>query len=285
MAGEGKLPDKPGRLWASGTDYEPYVGRWSRRVAVEFLNWLALPPGLAWADVGCGTGALTQTILTLAAPSLVSGVDLSEGFVTYARGQVQDKRVDFKVGNAQALPLESASYAAVVSGLALNFIPDPAQALAEMQRVATPGGTIAAYVWDYAGRMQLMRYFWDAAIALDPAAAPLDEGPRFPLCHPEALAALFKQTGLENVAVRAIEVATDFYDFNDYWFPFLGGVGPAPAYAMSLSVKNRQALRERLRLDLPVEKDGSIHLLARAWAVRGRVASGEGMGEPERPGS
>jgi SAM-dependent methyltransferase len=274
MTGENKIAAKPGKLWASGKDYEPYVGRWSRRVAAEFLRWLALPPGLVWLDAGCGTGALTQTILNLAAPSRVSGLDLSEGFIAFARGQIQDSRVHFEVGDAQALPFAPASQDVVVSGLALNFIPDSGRAMAEMRRVVRPGGTIAAYVWDYAGQMQLMRYFWDAAVALDPAAAPLDEGPRFPLCHPEALQELFKQAGLEQVAVRAIDIATDFNDFNDYWFPFLGGQGPAPAYVMALSVNNRKALRERLQASLPVERDGSIHLIARAWAVRGIATGG-----------
>ncbi len=152
----------------------------------------------------------------------------------------------------------------------LNFVPEPAKAVEEMARVTRSGGTVAAYVWDYAGRMELMRHFWDAAVALNADAFDLDEGRRFPLCGPEPLMALFGAAGLQAVEVRAIDVPTIFRDFEDYWSPFLGGQGPAPGYAMSLSEERRLALRERIRAGLPFESDGSIHLIARAWAVRGR---------------
>ena len=260
---------RPAEVWASGAAYEPYVGRWSRLVAREFLAWLAVPPGSRWLDVGCGTGALTETILAVASPAAVVGIDPSAGFVAYARERVRDQRAGFAVGDAQALPHPDATYDAVVSGLMLNFVPDPTRAAAEMARVARPGGVVAAYVWDYAGEMQLMRHFWDAAAALDPAARDLDEGRRFPLCQPEPLAALFQGAGLADVATRAIDVPTHFRDFDDYWSPFLGGQAPAPAYAMSLSEVRRAALRERIRASLPAEPDGSLRLIARAWAVRG----------------
>ena len=151
----------------------------------------------------------------------------------------------------------------------LNFVPQPSRAVAEMQRLARVGGTVAAYVWDYAHQMQLMRSFWDAAVALDPAASMLDEGQRFPICQPEPLMQLFRTEGLREVEVRLIDIPTVFRDFDDYWSPFLGGQGPAPGYTMSLSEEQRRALRERLRATLPMAADGSIHLIARAWAVRG----------------
>jgi SAM-dependent methyltransferase len=255
--------------WASGDAYEPYVGRWSRVVAREFLAWLALPQGSGWLDIGCGTGALSQTILEVASPYSVLGVDPSEEYVTFAREHIRDERVHFTLGDAQALPVETASYDAVVSGLVLNFVPQPSRAVAEMVRVARASGIVAAYVWDYAGLMQLMRYFWDAAIALDPTAFQLDEGQRFPLCQPEPLVQLFQTAGLREVEVCLIDIPTTFRDFDDYWSPFLGGQGPAPGYAMSLSVEHRSLLQERLRATLPTAPDGSIALIARAWAVRG----------------
>ena len=255
--------------WASGAAYEPYVGRWSRMVAREFLAWLALSLGLRWLDIGCGTGALSQTILEVASPYSVMGVDPSKGYIAFAREHIRDKRAHFTPGEAQALPVESASYDAVISGLVLNFVPQPSRAVAEMVRVARAGGIVAAYVWDYAGQMQLMRYFWDAAIALDPTAIQLDEGQRFPLCQPEPLVQLFQAAGLREVEVRLIDIPTTFRDFDDYWSPFLGGQGPAPGYAMSLSDERRSLLRERLRATLPTAPDGSIALIARAWAVRG----------------
>lgn len=256
-------------MWASGAAYEPYVGRWSRLVAREFLAWLAVPPGACWLDIGCGTGALSQTILEVASPQSVLGVDPSQGHIAFAREQIQDPRADFLLGDAQALPVSSSAYDIVVSGLVLNFVPHPSQALREMVRAVRKGGTVAAYVWDYAGQMQLMRSFWDAAVALDPAACTLDEGQRFPLCQPEPLRQLFQTAQLGKVEVRSIDVPTTFRDFDDYWSPFLGGQAPAPGYAMSLSEERRVALRDYLRATLPIAPDGSIPLIARAWAVRG----------------
>ncbi len=258
-----------GDTWNSGVPYEHYVGRWSRLVAREFLARLDVPPGRRWLDVGCGAGALSQAILEATRPAEIVGIDRSEGYVAHARERVRDGRVRFEVGDAQTLPFEGGSYDAAVSGLVLNFIPQPDRAVAEMARVTRSGGAVAAYVWDYADGMQLMRHFWDAAVALDPSAGDLDEGRRFPLCRPEPLTDLFRAAGLRNVEVRAIDVPTTFRDFDDYWTPFLGGQGPAPTYTMSLSEDGRGALRERIRAGLPIEKDGSIHLTARAWAVRG----------------
>jgi hypothetical protein len=141
-----------------------------------------------------------------------------------------------------------------VSGLVLNFVDDPRAALAEMARVTR--GTIAAYVWDYAGEMQMLRHFWDAV-----SETALDEAARFPLCTRAAMGALFDE-------VRAIDIETRFTDFDDYWQPFLGGVGPAPAYVASLDLAARERLRDRVRARLPIAPDGSIALVARAWAAR-----------------
>jgi SAM-dependent methyltransferase len=256
--------------WAQGDSYEAYVGRWSRPVARDFLGSLAVPEAREWLDVGCGTGALAQAILQEAAPAAVVGIDRSEAFVAGARRRLGDPRARFEIGDAQALPVAGESFDAVVSGLVLNFVPDPRKMVAEMVRATRAGGTVALYVWDYAGVMDVMRRFWDAAKALDPAAAALDEGARFPLCAPAPLATLFRDTGLAEVSTFAIEVPTVFRDFDDYWAPFLGGQGPAPGYAVSLPEERRRALRDRIRAGMPIEPDGSLQLRARAWAARGR---------------
>jgi SAM-dependent methyltransferase len=256
-------------VWASGEGYESYVGRWSRLVANELLEWLDVPPGGRWLDVGCGTGALTQRVLDLAAPAGVEAVDRSPSFVEFAQARVRDPRATFAVADAQLLPQATGTIDAVVSGLVLNFVPRPETAVAEMVRVTRPGGVVVVYVWDYADRMQFMRVFWDAATALDLRALELDEARRFPICEPAALEKLFRDAGLEEVESRAIDVATRFQDFDDYWRPFLSGQGPAPGYAMSLSDERRATLRERVRGALPTSADGSINLIARAWAVRG----------------
>lgn len=259
----------PRDVWAAGDLYEPYVGRWSRPVARQFIEWLAVPRGRTWLDVGCGTGALTECILELAAPSALVGIDASQGFIDHARARVQDERATFTVADARETSLSDASFDAVVAGLVINFVPQPERAAAEMRRVARSGGIVAAYVWDYAGMMQLMRHFWNAAVALDPAARELDEGRRFPICTPQALRKLLEDAGLRDVQARAIDIVTHFRDFDDYWTPFLGGQAPAPGYAMSLTEEKRIALRERIREGLPFATDGSIPLVARALAVRG----------------
>src|SRR6266705_1771517 len=177
--------------WSSGDTYEPYVGRWSRLVARDFLGWLSAPDDLRWLDVGCGTGALTETIVSRCSPDAVVGVDRSEEYLAYARARVTDPRVSFRAGDAQALPVKDGEHDAAVSGLVLNFVPDQARAVREMKRALSAGGTAAAYVWDYAGEMQLMRRFWDAAVALDSGALELDEGRRFPIARPAPLVELF----------------------------------------------------------------------------------------------
>jgi SAM-dependent methyltransferase len=244
-------------VWAAADAYEDYVGRWSRRVATRFVARLTVPAARLWLDVGCGTGALTAAVR--AAGGTVVGVDPSRAFV--AGGH------DVVVGDARALPFPAGRFDAVVSGLALNFVPEPARAAAEMARVAAPGAVVAAYVWDYADGMTMMRLFWDVALEVDPGAP--DEADRFPICQPDALADLWRATGLSTgLAVEQIEVRTNFADFDDYWRPFLGGQGAAPAYLAALPAATRTAIREGLRARLP---DREIRLTARAWVVRGRV--------------
>jgi SAM-dependent methyltransferase len=199
----------------------------------------------------------------------VVGIDPSSAYISFARHKVTDKRATFAVGSAESLEYPDGTFEAVVSGLVLNFVPHADRAVVEMRRVTVPDGIVAAYVWDYAGKMELMRYFWDAAVSLDQTVLRLDEGRRFPLCQPQPLQQLFESASLRRVEVRAIDVATVFRDFDDYWNPFLGGQAPAPSYAMSLTQPQRDELRDRLRATLPVQEDGTIRLIARAWAVRG----------------
>src|SRR5581483_3896670 len=202
-------------------------------------------------------------------PASVVGIDSSERFIEYARAHVQDERATFRVGEAQALESERGEFDIVVSGRGLNFVANPARLVSEMRRACRLNGRVAAYVWDYAGEMQLIRYFWDTAAELNPAVRDLDEGSRFPIANQRRLWDLFLDSGLNDVRTRAIDVPTYFRDFEDYWTPFLGGVGPAPAYIVSLAEEQRTALREQLRARLPQDRDGSIKLQARAWAVRG----------------
>lgn len=257
---------RPVDAWEAAEQYERFMGRWSRLVGAAFLRWLALPAG-RWLEIGCGTGALTAVIATEGAARSLAALDPSSRFLQQAQQEVAAALL--VAGTAEALPLAAGAFDAVLSGLALNFFPQPELALREMGRVARPGGTVAGYVWDYAEGMEMLRIFWDAAVALDPAAAPLHEGRRFPQTD-ATLAALFRGAGLQAVAATALVVPLHYRSFDDYWLPFLDGPGPAPGYVKTLAPARRQALAGRLQAALPVAADGSIALTARAWAVRGK---------------
>ncbi|HUQ78796.1 MAG TPA: class I SAM-dependent methyltransferase [Patescibacteria group bacterium] len=260
--------------WSGGADYESFVGWLSRRVAPVFIDWLAVRPGADWVDVGCGTGALVTTILERAAPVSVVGVDPSEAFLDHARAAIGDSRARFATGAAAAVPLPGAATDAAVAGLVLNFVPDAPAALGELRRIVRRGGTVGAYVWDYADRMEPIRRFFDAAVTVDAGAAEADEGARFPLCRPGPLGDAFAAAGFGDVTVREIEVPAEYPSFERFWAPFLSGVGAAPRYLVGLEPAAQAAIRERLRATLPTQRDGSIHLVARAWAVRGTRRGG-----------
>ncbi len=249
--------------------YDALMGRWSKVLASRFVARLSPPPRQRWLDVGCGTGALTAAILEQAAPSALWGVDAEPEYIRQARYANRDSRCRFLVGQAQALPEEIENIDLTVSGLLLNLISEPAAGLAEMIRVTRPGGRIAAYVWDFARGMQLARYFWDAAIELDRAAEPLDQGRRYPLCHPDRLRALFVDAGLTSVRLESLEAPTSFKNFDDYWGPVENGHGRASEYLATLAPEYRERLRERLRSVLPTRADGSIPLTALAWVIVG----------------
>src|SRR5262245_50590757 len=260
------------------------MGRWSAPVAARFVAWLDQPLGGRWLDVGCGTGALAAELLASADPAAVVGLDPSPEQVARARSSVADPRARFEVGDVESLAETGAD--AVVSGLVLNFLPDPAAALGLMAARCRPGGTVAAYVWDYAGEMGMLRAFWRAAVALDPDAAGRDEARRFRDANPEALGAAFRAAGLAAVETRAIDITMAFDGFDDFWGPFLGGQGPAPGYVATLDERRRRALRERLERELAGPGTRDIRLSARAWAARGRTPASPdvSLSRPPSPG-
>jgi SAM-dependent methyltransferase len=260
--------------WAAGDSYDAYMGRWSRPIAARFLDWLAMPDGLNWLELGCGTGAMTAAIVRQCEPASVIAIEPSEGFIAKAREAVDNSRAEFVIGDAARLTsMPSASRDVAVAGLVLNFIPDRLGALREMKRIVRPGGTVGFYVWDYpGGGIAFMRAFWTAAVALDPTAGDLTEDKRFPFCTREGLTELARQAGLGAVDVTAIESRSVFRDFDDYWRPFTLGAGPAPGYCASLSPEARECLRQKLSDGLPRQGDGSIALGTRAWALRARVS-------------
>ncbi len=257
-------------VWRSTDAYEAYMGRWSRPLALAFLDWFAAPSAGRWLDVGCGTGALTAAVLEAADPSAVLGIDPSPEFLGAAQSRVSDPRARFEIGDAQALPVSSDGYDAIVAGLVLNFVANPALALTEMTRAARPGGAVGAYVWDFRGAMQRSQYFWAAVAVTDPQAIALDPRPHFHTCEPEPLAELFRAAGLSDIIIDALDLPMRFQDLDDYWLPFtMDGTAAAQRYASALDGDRKAALREQLRATLPIAADGSLHLTDRAWTVRG----------------
>ena len=256
--------------WASGDSYDFFMGRWSRLVARSFIDWLSPPTGIRWLDVGCGSGALSEVVIKNYKPAEITAIDQSESFVTMAQKNL-GSQARCRVGSALALPLVDSSIDITVSGLVMNFIPDPEKALAEMRRVTVPGGIVALYVWDYAGKMDFLRHFWDAAVELNPDAFKLHEGTRFPDTNADGLESLFVRSGFVETITAPIDIVTQFIDFDDYWNPFLGKQGPAPTYVASLNAEDRNNLRDTLYERLSIQSDGSISMAARAWAVSGQL--------------
>ena len=258
--------------WNDGSSYEGYMGRWSRKIAVEFVEWLNMPSELDWMEVGCGSGALTSSILSVANPRRLDSIDPSQGFVKTTVENVNDERLFASVGRSEHLEYADASKDVVVSGLVLNFVEDRDQSLAEMTRVVKPGGKVAFYVWDYPGAgVEFMRHFWNAAIQCDPNAQQFTEGKRFAWCNENELMSVCSSVGLLNPTSRAVEVPSVFDSFEDYWRPFTKGVGPAPGYCANLPADKQDEIRSTLQRQLPISEDGSIKLNLRAWAIAGEV--------------
>jgi len=231
------------------------------------VPWLGVSPGGCWLDVACGTGALTAAIVAHAEPGHVDAIDRSDRQIADARRSLADSRVSFEVGDACSVG-RGVSYDAVVAGLAFPAVSDHAGALAEFASVARPGGLVGAYVWDFGGLMEPLKYFWEVATVLEPGAdEPDDES--FAICKPEGLRAALLAAGLTDVVVEPVDEIARFVDFDDYWAPFLSGDAPGQQHAQSLSPERRAELRERLRASLPVAADGSISLRLRAWAGKG----------------
>jgi SAM-dependent methyltransferase len=247
------------------------MGRWSRLLAPLLVRFAGVRDGDAVLDIGSGTGALTAAVAAIAPSSRIVGIDPAAPYVALAQSQHGTALIRFEVGDAQQMRLDAATFDRTVSLLVVNFIPDVRKALGEMKRVTKSKGTIAAAVWDYGDGMEMLRVFWDEAVALTPSSAAKDER-NMPLCRRGDLGSLWREVGLQDVAEEGLTVETRFSSFDDFWTPFLEKQGPAGAYTASLSVADRDALRQRLRRRLLGDgPDKPIVLRARAWAVRGVV--------------
>ena len=257
--------------WEASDPNEYYMGRWSRLVAESFVAWLSPATRLNWLDIGCGSGALSEVIINNCKPAALTAIDQSKNFVKTTQKRL-GSRAHCRVGNAPSLPLKESSVNIAVAGLVLNFIPEPEKALSEMRRVTCAGGMIAIYLWDYAGKMDFLRHFWDVAVEIKPESLNLHESNRFPDSNAVVLKKLFENAGFVNIETTSIEIATHFRDFDDYWKPFLGGQGPAPSFVLSMNEDEKSKLRNALRMRLPIGLDGSISMVARACAAKGKIS-------------
>jgi SAM-dependent methyltransferase len=240
-------------------------------MAPLLVRFAGVQDGDTVLDVGSGTGALTAAVAQIAPSSRIIGIDPSVPYVSRAQSQQGSTRIRFEVGDAQQLRFDNATFDRTVSLLVVNFIPDVRKALGEMKRVTKPKGIVAAAVWDYGGNMEMLRVFWDEAVALAPASAAKDER-NMPLCRRGELEALWREHGLQDVVEEGLTIETRFASFDDFWMPFLEKQGPAGVYTASLSASDREALRLRLRRRLlGTGPDKAIVMHARAWAVRGTV--------------
>ena len=261
------------KMFSASSGYERYMGRWSRQLAPLYVAFAAPKNGDRVLDIGTGTGALASALEAALGSGEITGIDPSAGFIAYASSNAKPGRARFEVGDAQKLRFADGSFDHAMSMLVINFIPDHGKALAEMRRVTRAGGTVSSCVWDYGDGMESLRIFWDEAVALDPAAEPRHER-NMKLTREGQLGALWKSAGLVNVQEKALAIEQAFNSFEDYWAPFLTGVGPGGAYAVSLPEERRKVLEARLRARLlDGRADGPFNLKARVWCARGQVAA------------
>lgn len=261
-------------MWSGVEAYDQLMGRWSRLLVPDLIDFAGVENGHRVLDVGCGTGSLSQGLLEYGSKIEVVGVDSATPFVEYADAQLTSQRANLQMADAQDLPFPDDSFDRCLSLLVINFIPNAQAAMREMFRVTRPQGIVAAAVWDYGGGMEMLRSLWDTAVGLDPSAETLHER-NMPYCRGGELTELWIDSGFVGVEETALDATVTFDSFDDYWEPFLAGVGPSGAYVSSLLAEQQAKLREQLSRNLaPAGEHLPITTEVRAWAVLGSVPVG-----------
>jgi SAM-dependent methyltransferase len=257
---------------AEGLAYERFMGRWSKLTGQLFVDWLEIPPQQRWLDVGCGTGAFTEVILSRCNPKSVVAFDPSERQLAYAFSRAHDNRVTFRRGDAMEIEAEDDQFDVAASALVLNFLPDQGKAVREMSRVVRAGGTVAVYVWDFAGRRNITQHLTEAIASIAPDAERAARGAQQAgTTTPAALMSLFPSAGLEAVEAKSLDITAEFEDFDDYWESNATLISPISVIGTagaSLSGDQILLLKQILKDRLPKASSGKISFGAGAWAVR-----------------
>jgi SAM-dependent methyltransferase len=254
-------------FFTDGQAYERRMGRWSRAVGEAFLDWLAIPKGLRWLDVGCGNGAFTEVLIARAAPATVSAIDPSEAQLSYARTRPGTKLAEFRIGDAQALPYPDRSFDVATMALAISFIPDPIKAAAEMTRVVKPGGWVAGYMWDMPSGGTPVEPIFRALKSLGTTLSI----PGVEVSRLDNMRAVWEKAGLQSIDTRVIRIPVVYPDFDDFWQTFSVPDGPSGQAMRKMSPPEIEQLKIRLRDQLPTSPDGRISYESLANAVRGRA--------------
>jgi SAM-dependent methyltransferase len=271
--GERSLAEASTYHASDGAAYERFLGRWTRVLAPELLDFGGLPPDGPLLDVGTGTGSMALAMSARWPARQIYAIDVAESYIDHARTNVSSAALTFEVGDACALPYESALFSGAVAQLVLNFVPDAYAAITEMRRVTRAGGKVVAAVWDFRGGLVYQRLLWDTAAGIDARAANArDRLFSGPLVLPDGLPMLFEAAGLEDVQRGSITIRMNFANFADYWEPLLGGQGPFGSYVATLSPDLQREIESAVRRAYcSGAPDGERSMTATAWATRGTV--------------
>lgn len=255
-------------MFTDGSAYERFMAPWSKSAGKIFMDWLAEKPGQSWVDVGCGNGAFTELIVGSADPKSVSAIDPSEAQIATARQKLSGKPVEFHIGDAMALPFTDDQFDVSVMALVLFFVSDPHKGVAEMARVAKPGGLVASYTWDGSRGGSPNRHVVEELEAIE---KPAPRAPSYFVSRFETLKALWNELGMTAIETRELVVERTFVNFDDYW---LSTVVSSPfSIVDKLTDRECAELRRRLQGRLPTALDGHITVHSWATAIKGFKAT------------
>ncbi len=253
------------------SQYDNFMGRWSREVATQFIKWIGPEPHLSWLDVGCGTGTLAQTVIKSCSPSLIVGTDPLKSSIEAAKLHPENKDVEFQIGDVQDLPFDQAKFDFVISGLMIKFVKDKVRAIREMKRVTRAGGMTALYDWDMDGNMNTTRHFWDAVSTIRPECIESPKARKTPMTEIGSIASLFESAGINEIKQCIISFTTQFQDLDDYWSPITKNSQNVGRFYKTMTREERETVYRQLEKTLPFNSNGSISFESRAVAIKGKI--------------